>query len=319
MGKGQEEIRMIKDQLYAPLEVSKRQGRGGVYPYVTWQAVADRMNEVFGSCWSSSAEYNDVINGNVIVKVTVCVYDPETNQRFCQDGFGGAPLDERAEAGNPFKSAYSKAFKDACKKWGVGLHLDEEGGSVPSAPANIPTPTAPAQPQVPSTPQPSIPTPTAPAPVEEPAQSVAPTQAVPQVPVQPQTPSVPVIPSVPSAQAAQSMVVGAPPEPQTPAQPAVPTIPSTPTMPSVPTATTALSQELPMTSNIGGGAEMISDVQLAALTSILSKADVSYEELAAEAFSVKGINKAVPPKEELTYEEGVVVVKYGNDKFRKHQ
>jgi hypothetical protein len=63
--------------------------------------------------------------------------------------------------------------------------------------------------------------------------------------------------------------------------------------------------------------EFISDIQFAALCSILKIGGVSYEELAAEAFSVKGINKTVPPKRKLTYEEAVVVVRYGNRKYRK--
>ena len=31
----------------------------------------------------------------------------------------------------------------------------------------------------------------------------------------------------------------------------------------------------------------------------------------------KGIDKPIPPKESLNYEDAVVIIKYGNDKYRK--
>jgi hypothetical protein len=67
-----------------------------------------------------------------------------------------------------------------------------------------------------------------------------------------------------------------------------------------------------------GEPERISDVQKAALTGILSYKGVVYEELAREAFEANGIVKnPIPPADELTYQEAVCVVKYGNDKFRR--
>jgi hypothetical protein len=45
---------------------------------------------------------------------------------------------------------------------------------------------------------------------------------------------------------------------------------------------------------------------------------ISYEDLVAEAFRANGINKSpLPAVDQLTYDEAVHVVKYGNDKFRK--
>ena len=47
--------------------------------------------------------------------------------------------------------------------------------------------------------------------------------------------------------------------------------------------------------------------------------NANYEELAKEAFTASGINKPVPTKENLSYEEAVIVIKYGNEKYRKNR
>lgn len=70
--------------------------------------------------------------------------------------------------------------------------------------------------------------------------------------------------------------------------------------------------------SMGGSASMISDVQRAALASILQMQTISYEQLTQEAFEFNGVVKnPIPTIDELTYDEAVYVVKYGNDKFRK--
>ena len=38
-----------------------------------------------------------------------------------------------------------------------------------------------------------------------------------------------------------------------------------------------------------------------------------------EAFAANNINKPVPNREDLNYEEAVVVIKFGNDKYRKNR
>ena len=63
---------MKNEALYRNFEnIPSRKGRGGVYPYVRWQDVADRMNEVFGTNWSSEVLFQDIIGANVIVRVRV--------------------------------------------------------------------------------------------------------------------------------------------------------------------------------------------------------------------------------------------------------
>ena len=99
----------IKNKLYSNFDnVRTRPGRGGNYPYITWQDVADRMNEVFGITWSSEVISQDVVGDNVVVRVRVTVLDPETKTDFVQEGFGGAPNDSRQEAGNPLRQLIQK-------------------------------------------------------------------------------------------------------------------------------------------------------------------------------------------------------------------
>lgn len=116
----------IKNTFYKPFEnIKSRKGRGGTYDYVSWKNVADRMNEVFGMNWTSEVRTESIIDDNVIIRVSVCARDEETGQMFCQEGYGGAVKRGSDEAGSAHKSAYSKALKDACKKWGIGLYLED--------------------------------------------------------------------------------------------------------------------------------------------------------------------------------------------------
>lgn len=317
---------MKNEALYKGFEnIPTRRGRGGSYSYIRWQDVADRMNEVFGTNWSSEVMSQDIIGANIIVRVRVSVYDPTTQRVSIQEGFGGAPNDAANEAGNPFKSAYSKALKDACKKWGVGLYLDEDEDNSPAgnpvAPS-IPTgyigkevgvpPTPPISDQGPVfTPLPpeSV-LPVAPILMEDPGVFVPtpPTSMAPPVP----SGGMPLPPGVAMGLSTQPMAnsMGSPP-PTTP----YPESPPTPPKPI------SLKDDMPM-SKVNtihtGEPEYISDVQKAALQSILSIKGVEYEALAQEAFEFNGLSiSPIPSPDKLTYQEAVYVVKYGNDKFRK--
>lgn len=313
--------------------IPSRRGRGGTYSYVRWQDVADRMNEAFGLHWSSEATSQEVIAGNIIIRVKVTVVNPETGLITSQEGFGGAPEDANAEAGNPFKAAYSKALKDACKKWGVALYLEEDEASSNTQPhlppgysgkeVATPTPTTPATKTI----QPPLPTPEAANPVP-PLQ-----QPIDTVPAA--STGMPMPPGVAMAGHAEQEAIVSKMEtsftPPPPASPPAPTAPPAPSVPSIPTPSTPApprvqAPEVPMTPPVAmnqptintGEPERISDVQKAALHSILQFKGVEYEALAQEAFEFNGVVKnPIPPADDLTYQEAVYVVKYGNDKFRK--
>jgi len=298
---------MRNETLYKSFEnIPSRRGRGGTYPYIRWQDVADRMNEVFGTNWSSEVLFQDVIGPNVIVRVRVTIIDLEKELRFTQEGFGGAPNDDSTEAGTPFKSAYSKALKDACKKWGVGLYLDDDDDN------SVPTSTIPSgymgkevgvPPSMPSTP-----------PIKENTDYVKEPSPIPTVPnSMPMPPGVgggmPLPPGVAMGNSRTEM------PPQAPVQPMTPTIPPMPSIPPV-------ISTPPLSSKVGtintGEPEYISDVQRAALQSILSIKGVEYKTLAKEAFEFNNLSiSPIPEPDKLSYQEAVYVIKFGNDKFRK--
>ena len=204
----------VKNRLYEPFKtIDSRRGRGGVYDYIKWQAVVDRMNEIFGIHWTSHVENQETLNGSIVIRVSVCVKDPDSGEIFCQEGFGGSVLHDGDEPASAHKGAYSKALKDACKKWGVGLHLEEDTqtqtkpimpneytGYETAKPNLIPPVETPVVPMPPSTPvetiatntmpsppntvvQPEVITPVAPTPSVVPVETpVLPTSGVQQMP-----------------------------------------------------------------------------------------------------------------------------------------
>jgi len=273
------------DKLYEPLELKSRRGRGGNYSYVPWQDVADRMNKTFKGNWSSEVRSQEVVGENVVVRVRVTATDPETQMSFHQEGFGGAVNRADDEAGNPWKSAYSKALRDACKRWGIGLFLDEDAGA--------PAPTATTPPPVPSVPAATPAT----VPPSAPATPPPATQTVVEAPVPP------------------TALVATPPASSLPVAPPMPPVP-----PAAPTPPPAMpADDMPMSSGsvLSNDDSGITEVQQIALEGILGMRDLNYEDLAKEAFEDKGMKyDTIPRAEDLTYEEAVVVVKFGNDKYR---
>lgn len=269
----------MKEELYKKFKaVPTRPGRGGTYSYIKWQDIADRMNTIFGTQWDSEVVYQDVINSNIVIRVRVTILDTNSGDMFFQEGFGGAPMDDRQEAGNPFKSAYSKALKDACKKWGIGLYLDEDGQNLTESPVVIPTNTT----------------------IPESIESFIPTNHTADNGLVMDTVTVKQheTPSVVSPNKVKTTNV---------------TIPPIPPMP--------ISDAKPVNSGVTMDTQTtISDVQKAALQSILSIQGVEYEELVKNAFISKKIEvpEKVPTIDNLLYKEAVVVIKYGSDKFRKH-
>ncbi len=300
--------------LYEKLELKSRRGRGGNYSYVPWQDVADRMNKVFGGNWSSEVMSETVVGNGVVLRVRVTVIDKETNVSYYQEGFGGAD-NTGSEVGTLHKSAYSKALRDACKKWGPGLYTDEyddassHKGSPPvnppSAPVSIPVASA-------SVPVKDTKKSTIPAALEKP---VVPSTSIPAVsvpstsiPVTPKAENTPTNPVVEKIAAATSIPGAQPPI----VPPAVETKPSLPPVStgSVPMQTAAIPTQ--NTENV-----KINDVQLAALDGILEIKNIDPELLIKGAFEEGKLDTTdLPTKEMLSYQQAVLVIKYGNEKFR---
>ncbi len=309
----------IKDRLYEPLKVDSRRGRGGTYDYVKWQNVADRMNEVFGMNWSSHvmSETIDEHNTIVVVRVSVCAKDPVSDESYCQEGYGASQLRSTDEPGSAHKGAYSKALKDACKKWGIGLHLED---GTTAAPAVIPSgymgrETAPAVPIIPSTPPPAgvntqtIPAPAAPTPV-------APASAAPAPPAPPAPPAsaapAPASAAPAPASAAPVSVVAAPPVPPVAAPSAAPVAPvsSAPAPPAPPAPA-------PMNNELGPDSPgTINTVQEMAISNLARLGGIEDPEqlltdLVAKADS--GLDRDIKNIKDLSYTEAVKVIKVAKE------
>jgi len=342
----------ILEELYKTFPLKERQGTGGMrFKYIPNENVIDRMNQVFKGDWSTEVTHKEIIEDQLLIEVVVTVLNPDNGMLFSHTGFSSQPIarykgavntDKIVDIGNIYKSALAKAIVNACTRWGLGLfkeanvyNVDEINSEVPpvvttQAPPPLP-PINPAPVSVSavniSPPVPvNVPTP---APVPNipviPTQKVVTnsttlTQTIPQIPVNAQAPAAAVLPTIPAPN--PELVTAAqhttpPPVVPTPvaapaaapivnaAIPQLPLVNTSPSTPAVPFATQPT------------GETNISDVQCVALNGILDMQGIEYEVLATEAFQEKGISKAVPTKEKLNYDDAVVIIKYGNDKFRK--
>ena len=317
---------MIKDDLYKPFDsIKSRKGRGGTYDYVSWKNVADRMNELFGIRWSSEVITESTVDNLILVRVRVTVTDPESGSVSYQEGYGGAATFSNEEPGSSRKSAYSRALKDACKKWGVGLWLEEDDSSSDGGhgPASYTAP-APAMPNMAGL-TPSVPN--IPAPSMSPPTPVPPAVSTSGAPIMPSMPSVVSAPSMPSAPNAQA------PTPSIPV-PGV-SVPNAPTvnlsMPSVPTmappiATTAPSGTKPPPIPMMPSSQsfeppepaaptipLITNVQEMAIRNQIrlhESANTEEEWLAIMAADANNNirNNPVPKLSELTYDEAVALI-----------
>jgi len=295
----------------------------------------------------------DVIEDQVLVEVQVSVVDPDTGEHYIQTGFGssqiarynsGANQGKIIDIGNAYKGSLSKAIVNACTRWGVGLVKesnpyasgDEGPGEITVMPdlpsvapvvppvANAPAPPiAPAQPIVapvsPAAPvAQAVPTP---APVPSPAAPMAPVIAPPPTTAAPgfvQPPTTNVVP------VAETTTTFAPPvAPEQPVSANITVAQTIPEIPKVPAPATEVvppaTPDLPFSNSESLGGIGISDVQRVALNGILTMNSADYTELATEAFGANSINKPVPNKEDLNYDEAVVVIKFGNEKYRKNR
>ena len=330
----------IMQELYKTFKLSNRQGMGGMtFKYVPNEDVITRMNKVFKGNWSTTTQHMDVIEDQVLVEVQVTVVDPDTSESYVQTGFGssqiarynsGANKGKIIDIGNAYKGSLSKAIVNACTRWGVGLVKE----SNPYASGDMASEEVVVMPALPSTalatsgmPIPVAPTmPAAPIPVV-PAAPAAPTTATPVI----APPSITAAPEFvpPPAMPAPAVVettttFGTPMAPEQPVSANIVIEQSVIEMPKVPAPATAApavppTPDLPFSNSEGLGGIGISDVQRVALNGILTMNNADYTELATEAFSANAIDKPIPNKEDLNYDEAVVVIKFGNDKYRKNR
>jgi hypothetical protein len=344
----------ILEELYKTLPLKERQGTGGMkFKYIPNENVIDRMNKTFKGDWSTIVTHKEIIEDQLLIEVLVTASNPDTQVQFSHTGFSSQPIARYREGvnagkivdiGNIYKSALAKAIVNACTRWGVGLFketnvyntVDDVVDTVAASPVLPPAPpvSVPSAPIVNQQPVNVIP-PVVAAPVTQPNVPVVPTQrvvtsstvltqAVPPPPVAaPSNVAVPVaqipvveLPKVPVPN--QEMAPPVPVMPPVNIQPVLPIppvvnafVPPAPVVNTVP-STPGIPFATQPTDSAG-----ISDVQCVALNGILDMQKIEYGVLAKEAFDERGISRQVPLKEELNYDDAVVIIKYGNDKFRK--
>jgi len=151
----------VIDKLYENLEVALKPGQG--FKYVKTRYVLDRLNKAFQNNWGSIVKEHKIIDDEVLVLVSLFVYDNNGNILATQDGFGSAKKFKNVDLGNLYKSATSRAIKSAARNWGVGLFLEEEdnadtgisesysSNNTLSVPSSLPISSMPSVPSMPST------------------------------------------------------------------------------------------------------------------------------------------------------------------------
>lgn len=326
----------ILKQLYETFQLREREGQGGMkFKYVPNEDVINRMNKIFKGDWSTEVKDKEIVDDQVILEVSVSVVDSDSGKIHSHSGFGsqqimrytkGPNAGKIIDIGNAYKGALSKAIVNACTRWGVGLFkernayeldnitLIEEYPENPSVeiPVAVQTPTevyvnpsptethtATSNPVAFVAPPKASENPMVPPPVKKPVEA---TVSV-EFPPIPPTPNKTVSAGIGITQVPTTNIPKVPSPMASPATPnTVPEMPPTPKLPFAPQK---------------NGADRISDVQRVALNGILSMRNINYEDLAKEAFEARGIDKTIPPKEALSYEDAVIVIKYGNDKYRK--
>jgi hypothetical protein len=306
----------IIEKLYDSFELREREGMGGMkFKYIPAHDVIDRMNKVFEGRWMTEVTSQERVDDFVVVRVRVSVFDDSSKTWFAHDGYGsssvarysgGQKAGQIIDLGNSYKSAEAKAIKNACTRWGVGLFLeaeDEEQGPYGDLPAGRPgnPPSRPTTP--PSTPSNNNakPSPTAVTPPSSPSMPPPFPSSDGEAPKpKGSTPSVPEMPSAPSNNA---------PEPKKSEPTAPPTPPST-------NGNGGVTQE--------NDHKKITDVQTVAIQGLLRLRASSFGDLPPEEHFGKlvadalGRKENLPSKiEELSYQDAVTVIKYGNELDKK--
>jgi hypothetical protein len=112
------------DKLYEDFDVAIKPGQG--FKYVRTRDVLDRLNKTFEGNWGVEVKFHTMVEDEVLVLVSVHLYDDDGHVKATQEGFGSARKFKNTDLGNIYKSATSKAVKSAVRNWGVALFLDED-------------------------------------------------------------------------------------------------------------------------------------------------------------------------------------------------
>lgn len=301
----------LLQNLYKPFDNVRTKPGGKQYKYVASKDVIDRMNRLLKGRWSSEVVKEEIVEDNVLVHVRVYTLDDD-GVGFYHDGYGSSQIarftfgDNKGKAiniGNNYNAAKSMAIRDACKKWGVGLYIEDnpydegvedlgpvehEGFQSVVIPDNIKAATKIEQKSV----EPEEkPTETVPPPfpaVETPREvEKAPFEDLPSISRELKPPTIKLVGGVPPEKEV-SPVITAPNETKPASAPEI-------------TAETEI--------------EHITDVQKVAVQGLIGLKGLKFEDLLAGALGRTDDLPKTP--DELSYQDAAKVIKYGNKVGRK--
>ena len=345
----------LLNKCYEPFEIRTRQGfKGQTYSYISSKDIIHRMNTVFSGNWCTEVLFQNIIEDQLILRVRVTIRNTEDGELYSHEGYGshhiarytsGPNQNKIIDIGNTYKSAFSKAVVNACRMWGVGLFFEDpnmaadDDSDITSVPSLNQFPVVDVAPQAKA---PSLETAIVEPPVIEPepvsviyhksslvggtpsesvsAPVISQPNAVHSAPQQTPQSDIPIM-AIPHASALPEVNIPKLNTPQINSSPIM--TPSKNFKESKPTEsmvgpakieTHTATEELPFSVEEA----KINDVQKVAINGILSLRKMTYDQLATEAFANIGLTDySYPPLDQLSYNEAVILIKYGNNKFRK--
>lgn len=309
----------LLDKLYMPFKLKQRKGLGGmIFDFIPTEDVINRMNVVFDGNWSTEIITQEIIEEFVLVRVRVSVING-TGVAVTHEGYGsgqiqrytsGANKGKLLDIGNAYKSAESKAIKNACTRFGVGLYFKEE-----DIPETIGGDTAENTTVVEKTNIEKVLDM-----IEVPPVMTPKTMSSPEV--LPQTFAPPIEATKPVV---QNPGFNIPPfeVPPVSIEPSVEkpveqvSLPPNLPRPSTGSVVKETLREAPFNTNTPKNSG-VSDVQLAALNGILSIKKIPLKELLTKSFESANMSTDTIPDgiDGLNYSQAVAVIKYGNGVYR---
>lgn len=100
----------------------------GIWYYVPWQAIRDRLNEVCPDNWTVTYDEPRYLDKYCFVSCTVTICG------ISRQAIGSAQIElisskgNDMSRGNPLERAVADAFKNACEQFGIAAYLDEQTG-----------------------------------------------------------------------------------------------------------------------------------------------------------------------------------------------
>lgn len=101
---------------------SKPSGAGSQITYIPWHQAQKMLNHYTGGFWEYEVTERERIEGDLYLTVQIIIHCQERS--FARQGTGSEDL-EVDSYGDPQSNAESQAFRRACARFGLGLHLYE--------------------------------------------------------------------------------------------------------------------------------------------------------------------------------------------------